>query len=120
MELEGIESPIELVGRLIEESGDWTKDLVIFTRTIVVVFVILALFFAYSYSKSVIEFLSEDGPILPVILGIPIILLLIYAANYTYRNFRIQVRRRNKWNRRLQVLKKKEEEIANLLSEGAD
>jgi len=115
----GIESPIEILRQLIEESGIWTKELVVFTHTLLVVFSILTLFYIYSYLKALFEYLSEDGPIAPVFIGIPIFLLLIYAGQYTYRRYKTQVNRRDKWVHKFRVLKKKEEEIERLLSEGA-
>ena len=116
---QGTQSPMELLRRLIEESEKWTKDLVIFTRTLVIVAVILSGFFIYTYSRSVLEFLSRDGPVIPVILGIPLIVLIVYGAKFTYHNFRILLHRRDTWKNRFDILKKREEELEKLLDEEA-
>jgi hypothetical protein len=115
----GIQSPIELLRQLIEESGRWTEDLVRFTRTMLVTFLVIQPFFIYFYTRSVLNFLSGDGPVFPVIIGIPLGLYIAWGGRVLYRRYRAQIRRRDNWVRKFDVLKKKEEEIEKLLSEEA-
>lgn len=116
---DAVESPLELLRQLIEESGDWTKDLVRYTRTILVTFLVLQPFFIYFYVRSILNFLSGEGPVFPVIIGIPLSAYIIWVSRVIYRQYKCQTRRRAKWRSRFEVLKRKEEEIEKLLSEGA-
>ena len=64
------ESPIELLGRLIEESGRWTEELVLFARQVMVMFAIVIYLAVMSFWQvfydPVMTFVSGEGD-LPVL-----------------------------------------------------
>jgi hypothetical protein len=118
-DVKGIESPIELLRHLIEESGKWTKDLVRFAWTLLVAFMSILPLFLYSYIRSIQNYLADEGPIFPVIIGIPLAVYMAWVFRILYRQYKAQIRRRDNWSLKFEMLKKKEEEIERLLSEGA-
>ena len=121
----GIESPIELLRQLIEESGKWTEEIVTFARQQIIVFLIV-IFQTVSVISYVFYNISKDpDPVpLPSIVAIAIVLifLILVVSNAIVklrRKYRSRIARRDRWREKFEVLKKKEEEIEKLLSEEA-
>ena len=124
----GIESPIELLRQLIEESGKWTEEMVMMARQVIVMFAIIiylsVLCFWQVFYNPVVTFISGEGD-----LPFPaVIVLLVWFASFVflvsigfrvYRRYRNRIARRDRWREKFEVLNKKEEEIERLLSEGA-
>ena len=124
----GIESPIELLRQLIEESGKWTEEMVMMARQVIVMFAIIiylsVLCFWQVFYNPVMTFISGEGD-----LPFPaVIVLLVWFASFVflvsigfrvYRRYRKRIARRDRWREKFEVLNKKEEEIERLLSEGA-
>ena len=120
---EGIESPIEVLWQLVEESGKWTEEIVTLSRQQIIVYLyaifqtVLVLWFVfYNIHK-------EPIPLSYLIMvGICAIFLAITLGNTMIvlrRKYRNRLARRDRWRERLEILKKKEEEIEKLLSEEA-
>ncbi len=119
---QGSEGPMELLRELVEESGKWTEELVVFTGQMLFVEVILALFFFYLYSRLFLGYLSGDEafPFFPAIIGAAIGIYFIYGFFRLRRIYRNRVNRRERWRQKFRILRQKEEEIEKLLSgEGA-
>jgi len=113
----GGEGPMDLLRELVEESGKWTEELVVFSRQLLVVLVILAVWFSYIYSGLVLKLLS-GGPVsvFPTLLGAAIAVYIVYGLIRLRRIYKNRVVRREKWRRRFEILRQKEEEIEKLLS----
>jgi len=116
---QGTESPMELLRQLIEESGRWTSDLVRFARSILSGVGILSVFTLYLYTRSILSYLSGEGSVVPVFIGMAVLAYMAHGLRLSYRTYKSQVRRRDRWRHKFEVLKKKEEEIEKLLSEEA-
>ena len=108
---------MDLLRELVEESGKWTEELVVFSRQLLVVLVILAVWFSYIYSGLVLKLLS-GGPVsvFPTLLGAAIAVYIVYGLIRLRRIYKNRVVRREKWRRRFEILRQKEEEIEKLLS----
>jgi len=107
---------MELLRQLTEESGRWTSDLVRFSRSILSGVGILSVFSLYLYTRSILDYLSGEGSIVPVFIGIAVLALMAHSMRLSYRTYKSQVRRRDRWRHKFEVLKKKEEEIEKLLA----
>ena len=109
------ENPMELLRQLVEESGKWTSDLVRFARSILSGVAILSIFSLYLYARSILDYLSGEGSIVPLFIGIAVLALMAHSLRLSYRTYKSQARRRDRWIHKFEVLKKKEEEIEKLL-----
>jgi hypothetical protein len=119
-ENEEIQSPIELLRLLIEKSGKWTEESVVYVRLILlylVMFFTLFLYFMYLWIR---DSLSRGNTILiPIVPTILITIINVWVLVKVRRRYRSHVDRRDNWRRKFEVLKRKEGEIERLLSEEA-
>jgi hypothetical protein len=122
---DSVESPMELLRQLIEESGKWTEEMVTLSRKLIIIW-IYAIFQTILVIWLVVFYLIPREPIpltYLVFVGVCVVFLIMNLANVLVRlrrNYRNRLAGRDRWRGRFEVLKKKEEEIEKLLSEGAD
>jgi len=123
---EEMESPIELLRQLIEESGKWTEEIVKLCRNQILVYsyatlqtvIVIWLVLVYNFS-------SEDPVSIPIlaVIGACVVFLFIINGNAIFvlwRKYRNRKARRDLWREKFEILKKREEEIERLLSGEAD
>lgn len=124
----GIESPIEILWQLIEESGKWTEESVMFARQLLILFVVIlylcVLSFWIVFYGPVAAYISGEGNLpLPAILILGVwvasFIFMILVALKMRRRYKNRVARRDRWREKFEILKRKEEEIEKLLSEEA-
>jgi len=111
------ESPVELLRQLIEKSGKWTEESVVYVRTILIQLSLTSVFVLALILRDIMRSLSQGYTPLGLIVAVLAFCLLnVWILPKGYRRYRSHRARRDNWKRRFEVLKKKEEEIEKLLS----
>ena len=122
----GIESPIELLRQLIEESGKWTEESVMFARQLLILFIVVIylgiLSFCNVFYNPVQSYISGESTlplsdILVIITGLAAFIFMVLVALKMRRRYKNRIDRRDKWRSKFEILKQREEEIKTLLSE---
>jgi len=117
------QSPLELTRKLIEEASQWNETLVFFQRRVILNVIPVFVVFYVVYAWDLFSLLRTGGVVylLGVVVMTPFAINGVFMLRGGYREYVKNVARRDKWRERFEILRRKEEELARLLSgKGAD
>jgi len=112
------QSAVEVTRKLIDEGSVWNERLVVLNRKLLWNLVPVFIGFYAVYLWQLVSWFQEGG----YIYLIPVIILTPFAINNPflirggYRNYKMNIARRDIWRERFEILKEKEAEIDQLLS----
>ena len=120
VEEEEVDNPIELLRQLIEKSGRWTEESVVYVRLILFYLASAYALFLYFMYRWINDSISNDKPLLiPVVLTVGITINNAWVLVKVIQTYKKRIARRDNWRKKFIVLRQKEEEIEKLLAEGA-